>query len=65
MTKLAYSENQQKYSENPEVARSFVQIIGDYTQYWEYTEAASGSFIGSGRPWHRQLVLDFTGRYVR
>ncbi|NLJ94215.1 MAG: hypothetical protein GX326_01780 [Clostridiaceae bacterium] len=65
MTKLAYSENQQrKYSENPEVARSFVQIIGDYTHNIGNTiEAAyQDRLIGSGRPWHRQLVLDFTGK---
>ena len=32
MTKLAYSENEERqYADDAEVARAFIQIIGDYT----------------------------------
>ena len=65
MTKLAYSENEERqYADDAEVARAFIQIIGDYTHNIGNTVEAAyqDRLIGSGRTWSRQLLLDFTGK---
>ncbi len=63
--KLAYSDSgQRNYAEDPELARSLIQIIGDYTHNIGNTleGAYQDRLIGSGRTWYKQFILDVTGK---
>ncbi len=65
MVKLAYSEDaERQYADNSELARSCIQIIGDYTHNIGNTieGAYQDRLIGTGRPWYKQILLDFTGK---
>lgn len=63
--KLAYSEaDQRHYASDPELARSLIQTIGDYTHNIGNTleGAYQDRLIGSGRPWYKQFLLDVSGQ---
>ncbi len=63
--KLAYSEEGDRvYAENPELARSLIQTLGDYTHNIGNTieGAYQDRLIATGRPWYKQIILDFMGK---
>lgn len=63
--KLAYSQDGDRYyAENPELARSLIQILGDYTHNIGNTieGAYQDRLIATGRPWYKQIILDFMGK---
>lgn len=65
MVKLAYSENADRhYADNSDLARSCIQIVGDYTHNIGNTieGAYQDRLIGTGRSWYKQILLDFTGK---
>ncbi len=65
MVKVAYSESGERhYADNSELARSLIQTVGDYTHNIGNTieGAYQDRLIGSGRPWYKQVLLDFTGK---